>query len=92
VTLVSGVAESPRQTGNVLETGGGNQSETERGEAARIRWISRETATSHNQPQRPNPPYKQEVAGSSPAPAMGRNSVLASVCGGPEVVVLSEAH
>jgi len=38
------------------------------------RGISRESVASGNQPQDPNPPYKQEVAGSSPAPAHGRET------------------
>src|SRR5438067_5685461 len=33
--------------------------------------VSRELAASRNQSQPPDPPYKQEVAGSSPAPPMG---------------------
>ena len=53
---------------NVLETGGGNQRQMERRGAVRICGISREWATSRNHLQSPNPPYKQEVAGSSPAP------------------------
>src|SRR5437764_6753636 len=56
--------------GNVLETGGGNRGQTEAKRAAAKRDVPRRLAASRNQPQTPNPPYKQEVAGSSPAPPM----------------------
>src|SRR5438067_11458568 len=58
-------------TGNFLETGGGNKAQTDRQFDAQKRGISRESATNSTQWQPPNPPYKQEVAGSSPAPPMG---------------------
>src|SRR5204863_8667277 len=65
-------------SGNVLETGGGNQRQTDQPPDARKRGISRESATNGNHPQTPNPPYKQEVAGSSPAPPIVTRSL--AVC------------
>src|SRR5205807_3313099 len=58
-------------SGNVLETGGGNRRQMDRQSDAQKREIPRESATNRNQSQTPYPPYKQEVAGSSPAPPMG---------------------
>src|SRR5438270_5198929 len=60
--------------GNVLETGGGNQAQTDRQFDAQKRGISRESATNSTQWQTPNLPYKQEVAGSSPAPPIASGS------------------
>src|SRR5205085_627717 len=67
--------------GNDLETGGGNQWQIDAGSSGQNGGISRESATNGNQSQSPNSPYKQDVAGSSPAPPItsGRSHRFASV-------------
>ena len=70
-------AAATARSGNDLETSRGNQRQRKPRLTAPNRGISRESVASGNQPQDPNPPYKQEVAGSSPAPPMGARPVLA---------------